>query len=449
MADITTATNIDKVVDTTTQSNSTMVDTASDLNNGVTVDEAEVPPSTTAWLDRLPTEVRIEIFKIAQKHKGVLLVVDERNKDAIVDVSLLVALVNNKKSIEAVEGFFTANTFRLTKYVELESSDLGLAEGAGDAFKYITYLELRNLANSDEFMSEGGLQLATRVCAAMPRLKEVTVAFDRLASEVSDTFAEKPILRTYLAALGYDGLDGWKLECVGIGQYTLAKQKGLTITFVHVGLVGAWAEMKGQKPETWKGQVRALAKALKTEPRTIPGLHGFFHNISLAGWSVVFERCIQFTVGGELENGIELSSQELDLLEMAAECQKNSKATASRKVTGRVTLGHVLRDFDEEEVRFIPDPKFSVKSAEVMEALTELLRNNNGRSPRIAAGGQGVEYWRERAGNMGETLEIYEDGEGEVDGDAGEEESGELGSGEWESEDEEGNAGLAEGVDEN
>ncbi|KAK5678856.1 hypothetical protein LTS10_008511 [Elasticomyces elasticus] len=448
MADITTATNIDKMVDTTTQSNSTMMDTASDLSNAVTVDDAEVPSSTTAWLDRLPTEVRIEIFKLAQKHKGVLLVVDERNKDVIVDVSLLVALVNDKKSIEAVEGFFTANTFRLTKYAELASSDLGLADGAGDAFKYITHLELRNLAVSIEFMSEEGLQLVMKACGAMPRLRGVTVAYDTVAVDPQSTLSTTETLRKSLAGMGYDGLDGWKLECVEIGKYIMSKSTGLKITFVHVGLMEAWANMKKSPPVTFKSQVEALAKVLREQPGSateMPGSFGFVLNLSLAAWVSIWERICTHCEGSAMgDPDVEFSEDELNLMELFM--QRTHRGLAVAKLRGRVVVGHALRELDEESVRYKYMPETSVKHPQVMEDITDLLRLNGGMSPGLATGGG--EYWRERTGNLGQTMPepVYEDGEDE---DVGQEDLAGLELGDEESGIEEGQVDPGEDLGEN
>ncbi|KAK3652658.1 hypothetical protein LTR56_004952 [Elasticomyces elasticus] len=366
--------------------------------------------STLAWLDRLPTEVRLEIFKLAQQHQGALLVVDQLNKDAIVDVSLLVALVNDKKSVEAVEGFFTANTFRLTKYAELLSPKLGLADRTGDAYKYITHLELRNVARSEEFMSVDGLELVVKECGDMPRLKEVTVAYDSLGGNPNIELSYRETLRESLAGMGYSELTGWKLECVGVGKYTMSRSSSPTITFVHVALMERWACMKMSPPATLESQAQAFHEATQ-DPRVDEMLShfSFIVNMSLAEWVVVWERCCILTDSGAYTSlDLTLPSDQLKLFGVFLEYAQSCPGDA--EVRKHVITGNVLRELDEESVGNNINASTSVKSAEVMEGLSELLRKNSGASPRIAGGGE--KYRREQARNLGRAVPVYKDDEG-------------------------------------
>ncbi|KAK3618915.1 hypothetical protein LTR56_024343 [Elasticomyces elasticus] len=362
--------------------------------------------STQGWLDRLSTELRLEIFQLAQQHEGVLLVVDKSNKTNRINVSLLVALVNDKKYIEAVEVFYTANTFRVTKYAELRTPATGIRSAAGKAYVYITRLELRNLGKSEEFVTAKRLEQVIKISSQMPKLKELVVAFDSLASGPMATLGSAATLRESLA--GMDLLDEWKLECVAVGKYTMSRSKGINITFVHVGLMETWAEMKSSPPVTFVSQVKALKKALKKQPRaSVPqGFHGFFLNMTLSAWVAVWENCTRIMDAGAFDDpDFEISHDEFTLIEMFMESFKWTKGSKPMsKVRGRLFVGHAMRELAEESVKFIPDPTVSTKTAEIMEGSTDILRLNSGKFPRLTAGG--MDYWRERAGNLGQTLPL-------------------------------------------
>ncbi|KAK4935433.1 hypothetical protein LTR10_023511 [Elasticomyces elasticus] len=344
--------------------------------------------STPAWLDRLPTEVRLEIFKLAQQHKNVLLVVDDKNHKLPVDVSLLVALVNDKKNIEAVEAFYTVNTFRLTTYAQLASSNLGLADGVGDAFDYITSLELRNLAVHDEFMGSDGLRLARRIREQMPKLKNIVIAIDTIPGYVPFSEAINPT-------------DGYEMHCVGVGRYRMSKKEGLAVDFVHAGLVEAWQKMLDAKPETFREQADAFEKAIDRNDQGIKGHVEFFLNISLARWVAVWEKGVKLILGPDHAKGppADMTPAELFILQIYGKLVSYCKTSAAAKVYGTVVSGQRLRDLD------VGSP---LSSPEVLEGITDILRVNSMRSPLLTSGGP--KYRREKAGNLGQIFEVDKDG---------------------------------------
>ncbi|KAK5710921.1 hypothetical protein LTR15_012715 [Elasticomyces elasticus] len=352
--------------------------------------------STPAWLDRLPTEVRLEIFKLAQQHKGVLLVVNELNKDATVDVSLLVALVNDKKSVEAVEAFYTTNTLRLTTYAQLASPNLGLADGAGDAFHFITSLELRNWAVFDEFMSADGQELLARICGQMPRLKHVVVAIDSVAGKMSIDQAILPV-------------DGYKLDCVDVGKYRMTKTEGVTVDFVHCGLVEAWQGMLNSKPEVFREQAEAFDRAVTTftdgvitAQVVITGHVEFFLNISLARWAAVWGTGVKLIMSPEHADGPpkDLTPEEFMLLQVYGKSVRYCRTAAAAKVYQAIVSAEQLRDLADS----LPSSR-----PEMLEGITDIQRLNSSSSPFLVSGGP--KYWRERAWNKEKTVPLAQDGE--------------------------------------
>ncbi|KAK5743475.1 hypothetical protein LTR17_002650 [Elasticomyces elasticus] len=195
-------------------------------------------PQTPSSLDKIPAELRINIFGLALYHEDALLIVhhDGRTRDECrgdnepkADIALLVALVNDPKLHEAFEAFYDVNSFLATK-------NMLVPDITQSPLAWITHLQLVNLVNYRQFLSPQRLERTLEICAQMPKLKNLTIAWSKLPAH--------------------------ELVCVGVGHFRLRYKDKLSVDFKQYALVQCWQNVRLATPKSFADLVAALEQKL-------------------------------------------------------------------------------------------------------------------------------------------------------------------------------------------
>ncbi|KAK3623202.1 hypothetical protein LTR22_024501 [Elasticomyces elasticus] len=214
-------------------------------------------PQTQSSLDKIPAELRIEIFGLALHHEDALLLVhhDGRTRDEckgdnepLADIALLVALVNDPKYHEAFEAFYDVNSFLATRNIFAPITGPELQDSTQGPLAWITHLQLVNLVNYQQFLSPKRLEHTLEMCAQMPKLKSLTIAYDSLYDVLTP--------RKWLSKVVK--LSAHELVCMGVGHFRLRYKDKLSVDFKQYTLMQCWQKVKLATPMSFADLVAAL-----------------------------------------------------------------------------------------------------------------------------------------------------------------------------------------------
>ncbi|KAK4889942.1 hypothetical protein LTR27_011272 [Elasticomyces elasticus] len=285
----------------------------------------------TAWLDKIPAELRVEIFthSLYRGRRGLKPCAKKNNTD----IALLVALVNDpEKYSEACEVFYGCNTFVLDSSRQLK--DLTRYQVPTTAMRSITHLELVNIRFPYEFLSIKSVQKAiSRVSAYLPKLKSLAFSYDYLKVDP----------RKYIDG---DFIKDRKLTCVAVGCYTLDRKERFAIVLRHYSFVQCWSEMKESEHGTLTSVESQLNYALhKHEHDGIFKM--FFETLSLAEWISIFDaHMIETLSKGSGREGTALSDREQNFLAEFRDWLERDLRAESSKIDDAVRGGTSFRDLD-------------------------------------------------------------------------------------------------------
>ncbi|KAK5689524.1 hypothetical protein LTR97_012864 [Elasticomyces elasticus] len=304
-------------------------------------------PQSTALLDRLSAEIRIEIFRQLYCGQRGLKPCAKKNNT---DIALLVALVNDpEKYTEACEVFYGCNNFVLESSRQLEN--LTSHQVPTTAMRCITHLELVNFNDQPDFLSTQNMQnVISRVSIHLLKLKSFTFACDAVYGKSRQFFD------------GVSMKDG-KLTCTAVGCYTLDCKERFVVQLKHCRLVHCWSELKMSERETLASVEGRLNYDAQTSIRDRNDIYdGFLCSLSLAEWTTVFDAN---TLASSSSNfggaSLALSVREQDLLVEFRYSLKMGAGTAD-EVYDAVNGGTSFRDLDMK----FPSP-------EMLEAIGEFL----------------------------------------------------------------------------
>ncbi|KAK5724214.1 hypothetical protein LTR17_013500 [Elasticomyces elasticus] len=208
--------------------------------------------ASIAPLDRLPAEIRVQVWELVVSCELPLVVANEGEHDCI---ALLIALVNDQKYIEAYDAFYSCNTFRITEYGHFSDMTMELKTPYYGPFSHITKLELTNFFGH-VFIAPKVLDQVLEICSEIPKLKSLILSYDSLCgssdfrcwiSEPHDTLARK-------------------LVCVGVGRFELLHRSGLLVEFVHYSLTHAWRELKTTERKSFAEIIDGFTTAYNGRP---------------------------------------------------------------------------------------------------------------------------------------------------------------------------------------
>ncbi|KAK5678848.1 hypothetical protein LTS10_008503 [Elasticomyces elasticus] len=306
-------------------------------------------PQSTAWLDKIPAEIRVDIFthSLYRGQRGLKPFAKKNNTD----IALLVALVNDpEKYAEACEVFYDCNNFVLESSRQLEN--LTSHQVPTTAMRCITHLELVNFNDQSDFLSTQNMQnVISRVSIHLPKLKSFTFACDAVYGKPRRFFD------------GVSSMKDGKLTCTAVGCYTLDCKERFVVQLKHCRLVHCWSEMKKSERETLASVEGRLNYDAQTSIRDRNEIYdGFLCSLSLAEWTTVFDAN---TLASSSSNfggaSLALSAREQDLLVEFRYSLKMGARTAD-EVYNAVNGGTSFRDLDMK----FPNP-------EMLEAIGEFL----------------------------------------------------------------------------
>ncbi|KAK5678835.1 hypothetical protein LTS10_008490 [Elasticomyces elasticus] len=188
-------------------------------------------------LDSLAAEIRIEIFKFAQCHDTSLSPIQQPGRGLrprkCVDVSLLVALVNDSQFIEAYEAFYGGNIFFLSTSSQLYDLAATWKPTLRGPFAHITHLQL-DFHAGNPFLSKERLRTDVGLCSTLPKLRTLVLSCDLLDHETT--------MREHLTLV--DWMPTYELFCTAVGTYTVRYSPGLLVVFSDENMVRDWLAMK-------------------------------------------------------------------------------------------------------------------------------------------------------------------------------------------------------------
>ncbi|KAK4935432.1 hypothetical protein LTR10_023510 [Elasticomyces elasticus] len=329
--------------------------------------------SPTTALDKVPPEVRLEIFGLVLHHGNALVRADEEINEHCpkVDTALLTALVNDSKYGEAYDAFYGGNIFRLTGFSHVHSMTEDFKERpVSGALQYVKHLELANFADPYEFLHPCYLASTLDTLRYLPKLKSLTIAYDCLSEEET--------LRDVLNEIE-DLPKGLKLVCVGVGHFKFyyknsfgAPVNGFVVDFKHYGLMQSWQAAKLSKTKTFADvalRLRCAHFGRLSEDEYVSEVMKHIRNWTLADWAAVFDEYKRLE-DTPMDN---LSLDESTILSVFVDLFEDLESTS--KLYKRMKAGKKFQKLDNAKA-----------SAEVLEGMTELLLCNAVAWPRLVEG---------------------------------------------------------------
>ncbi|KAK4889955.1 hypothetical protein LTR27_011285 [Elasticomyces elasticus] len=188
-------------------------------------------------LDGLPVEIRIEIFKLAQCHSSSLSPIRRPGREQYprecVDVSLLVALVNDSQFSEVYEAFYGGNFFRLSASSQLYDLAATWKDTLRGPLAHITHLGL-DFHDETPFLSKEKLETDVGFCSTLPKLRTLEITCDILDHETT--------VREHLTLV--DWVPTYEMFCTAVGSYAVRYSPKLLVVFSNENLVRDWLAMK-------------------------------------------------------------------------------------------------------------------------------------------------------------------------------------------------------------
>ncbi|KAK5678851.1 hypothetical protein LTS10_008506 [Elasticomyces elasticus] len=312
--------------------------------------------ASIAPLDRLPAEIRVEVFGLALRYDTPMVAADKGESAA---VALLVALVNDQKYDEAYEAFYGSNTFRLTEMAQLYNMTKELCAPYYSPLSHVTHLELTNFSTG-EFFGPDNINKAIGLCSQMPKLRSLVVAHDHLAFD----------FRHYrMHGVQFHDVLGRQPECVGIGHYQLRLENNFVIDFKHYGMVHAWLKMKASKRTTLAKTAKRIQKQNSGPSDFRLGVDGgrlqnSLVNFTLTDWASSLDgyRQVLHTAEGAIRRYSELENLVLNRFRFEFQ-----EGCCNGKVYECLSQGTSFRDIDEERC-----------DAKTLQAISDMLLANDG-----------------------------------------------------------------------
>ncbi|KAK5119526.1 hypothetical protein LTR85_007626 [Meristemomyces frigidus] len=181
-------------------------------------------------LQRLPTELRMLIYRDVLRTDSSLLPSGTTRKQSSVNLDISLLLVDKATHTEAAEASFDVNTIRLSHLHNLVFySQFG--HGRADLLRHI---ELVNTGSADIWRDESYLERIISVAASLPRLRTITIGYDGLVKTG----------RTLYQWLQASGFGRQQVRCLAMGEFKLAGGQVKKVFLKHYGLVKAWRTMK-------------------------------------------------------------------------------------------------------------------------------------------------------------------------------------------------------------
>ncbi|KAK5678857.1 hypothetical protein LTS10_008512 [Elasticomyces elasticus] len=327
----------------------------------------------TTALDKVPPEVRLEIFGLVLHHGNALVRADEEINEHCpkTDTALLTALVNDSKYGEAYEAFYGGNIFRLTGFSHVHSMTEDFKERpVSGAFQYVKHLELANFADPNEFLHPCDLASTLDTLRYLPKLKSLTIAYDCLSEEET--------LRDMLNEIE-DLSKGLKLVCVGVGHFKFyfknsfgAPTNGFVVDFKHYGLMQSWQAAKLSKTKTFANvasRLRCAHFGQLPEDEYVSEILKHIRDWTLADWIAVFDEYKRLE-DTPMDN---LSLDESTILSVFVDLCEDLKSTT--KLYKHMKAGKKFQELENAKA-----------SAGVLKGMTELLLRNAGAWPRLVEG---------------------------------------------------------------
>ncbi|KAK5689532.1 hypothetical protein LTR97_012872 [Elasticomyces elasticus] len=341
--------------------------------------------SPTTALDKVPPEVRLEIFGLVLHYENALVRAEEEINEHCpkIDTALLTALVNDSKYGKAYDAFYGGNIFRLTGFSHVHSMTEDFKERpVSGAFQYVKHLELANFADPNEFLHPCYLASTLDTLRYLPKLKSLTIAYDSLSEQ-------KMLVEMLREAESIS--KGLKLVCVGIGHFKLQYKNssgdpvnGFVVDFKHYGLMKSWQAMKHQEPIMFEDVALKLTQAL-TGKRLTPDsfcriIERYIQAFTLSDWVAVFDK---FARLDEASRDSISGDGCTTMVVFAKQCVKLQSTT---KVYKGMKRGRDFRNLDHAN-----------SSASVLEGVSELLLRNSATWPRLVEGDEKYRCMRGRA----------------------------------------------------
>ncbi|KAK5724218.1 hypothetical protein LTR17_013504 [Elasticomyces elasticus] len=341
-------------------------------------------PQTQSSLDKIPAELRINIFGLALHHKDALLLVHpdgrvgtQRNgeDEPKANIALLIALVNDPKYAEALDAFYTVNSFRLTRSIDKPTVGIDLKDVTQGPLAYIKHLQLTDVASFLSFLGFGNLMSTLDFCLRMPKLKSLTIAYDSLHREAS--------VRKWLRKVR--GLAAYKLICVGIGHFQLQSPDNITIDFQHYGLMRSWQAMKRTSPSVFADMIAEIRDAINNAPkeegygsidyRYIGVVIRYLGRVRLAEWVTLFDEHTRMHQDARRSH-VDSEETAARLFEISERDLSTIEQTTNGKIVmARTAAGVNFRDLDEAN-----------NCSDMLESVSDLLGRATLNFPNLLRG---------------------------------------------------------------